>query len=346
MQNWNPTANSTVYDLATDGTYIYAAGQFSMMNVSARNGLACVSSTGSGGVQSWNPAANAGANFRAIYISGAKVYVGGTCSMIGATARTNFAVVDTDAVLQSLAPNPNGIVYDITGDATNLYVGGAFTNINSTSRNYLVSYLLSNNSLRTWDPVIVGSNVQGISLLSNKVYFGGQFTSVKASGRTNLAGVDNTNSTVLQAWNPSLNSTVYCVSAAANDIFAGGAFTETGINGKYNYLRGYDTGPVPGEVINPGEQTEFAKLRLSNATVDGILIYPNPSNNHFYIEMNSLSEKTRVEILDANMKMVLSDEITEGSIPKEINLSDMPAGMYFVIISNSNNRNVFKLMKE
>jgi len=346
LQSWNPTPNNVVFDLATDGTYIYAAGQFSMMNVSARNGLASMNATGTGAVQSWNPNANAGAAFRAIYISGAKVFVGGTCSMFGAAARTNFAVVDTDAVLQSFAPNPTSAVYDITGDATNLYVAGTFTMISSTARNYLVSYLLSNNTLRSWDPNIVGTNVQAVSLLTNKVYFGGNFTSVKTTARTSLASVDNSNSAVLQSWNPVLNSAVICVSASADDIFAGGTFSETGLSTKYNYFRGYDTGPAPLVETPAGEN--YSALRSDNTSATEINIYPNPFNDHFFIEMNGASGKTHIEIFNSSVQVVRRDEINEMNniIRKEYNFENLPAGLYFVNFTNSDFSKVVKVIKE
>lgn len=61
-------------------------------------------------------------------------------------------------------------------------------------------------------------------------------------------------------------------------------------------------------------------------------VYPNPSNNLIYVELENKNSKHLIELLDLSGRVVLSDEITTGKYT--IEKGQLKAGTYIVKVSN------------
>jgi uncharacterized repeat protein (TIGR01451 family) len=84
--------------------------------------------------------------------------------------------------------------------------------------------------------------------------------------------------------------------------------------------------------------TEFVSL-LSTSSFDpsNFLIYPNPANSYFQIELNNSNEKLKnVEIIDVLGKIIKNVD-QPNTNQQTINVSDLSKGIYFVKILLENN---------
>lgn len=85
-----------------------------------------------------------------------------------------------------------------------------------------------------------------------------------------------------------------------------------------------------------------------NNNVNEITIAPNPSNGLFTITCNNPgNESIRVEVIDITGRVRTMQSIEPGTISKNINLQELPAGVYFARFIYSNGATeVKKLIKE
>lgn len=77
---------------------------------------------------------------------------------------------------------------------------------------------------------------------------------------------------------------------------------------------------------------------------DGFTIYPNPNRGIFTISLkNSLTESTEVTITDMLGRQVHSTFINAGTLNKDIDLENMGAGMYQVVLNSGFHTATFKI---
>ena len=130
------------------------------------------------------------------------IYAGGSFTQVrpsGArsgtqqTARSYVAAFNasTGALITSFNVKLNGRVYalSVSPDKSTLYVGGAFTTVNGTSRNRIAAITLSSGALNTSFNPNANAAVRSIEATSSTVYLGGDFTSMRGTSRTYLASV-------------------------------------------------------------------------------------------------------------------------------------------------------------
>lgn len=84
--------------------------------------------------------------------------------------------------------------------------------------------------------------------------------------------------------------------------------------------------------------------------VGNILVYPNPGQDMFYIEMDDLKSSKNVTFRVYNTigQIVYRDEIkiADGLLKKQINLSHLGSGMYIISISQDNKQETVKVIKQ
>jgi len=123
---WNPSTNGTVLAMVTDGTTIYLAGSFTLVNATSRPRLAAVDTAGT--LLSWSPGANAVVD--ALHLVGTTMYVGGAFTTFGGAARSHLGAATTAGELLAWDPNANDRVKAITSVSSgNVVVGGLFTEV-------------------------------------------------------------------------------------------------------------------------------------------------------------------------------------------------------------------------
>ena len=186
-----PATNGTVYATYVQDGVLYIAGDFSIVGITVRNGLAAIDTVTRTVVSGWAPDLGAGGVGRVLLPSadGKSLYVGGS-----------FATVGTD---------PHNLVTEI--------------DIDPSSANYGMA--------RSWDPAMMGTAVYALALSTDGsvVYAGGDYSQVGASARTNLAAIDRV-SALATPWVPDPNGIVHnlLASPAGDRLYAGGDFSIIG----------------------------------------------------------------------------------------------------------------------
>ncbi|MDQ3947074.1 MAG: hypothetical protein M3357_18330 [Actinomycetota bacterium] len=272
VKSWNPNANGTVLALApsSDGTKIFAGGDFTTVGGKSRARLAKISSS-SNSISSWNPGASS--TVRALLVKSSRLYLGGTFSTVKGVTVDRLAAVSTSSgdVKTDFKPRPNAGVRALTlsPDRTRLYVAGSFTSIGGSARRYLAAVSPSSGSARSWAPnpdwfayslaassdgsVFAGGagtggrvaawsssgsrtwektldgDANAVTVTGNALYVGGHFHAVGGQSREKLAAFDPATG-VLDAWNPGADSIagIYTVHAGPDRLSVGGDFSTIG----------------------------------------------------------------------------------------------------------------------
>ncbi|KAB1155085.1 T9SS type A sorting domain-containing protein [Flavobacterium luteum] len=109
----------------------------------------------------------------------------------------------------------------------------------------------------------------------------------------------------------------------------------------------------PSGVIDPGvehssfgtKSASFATLGTENfASLDKISIYPNPSNGIFTISKNSIIQITKIKIFDTNAKLLKEIKSDANNQENAIDLSSFTKGIYFMEISNKEDKIIKKII--
>lgn len=75
-----------------------------------------------------------------------------------------------------------------------------------------------------------------------------------------------------------------------------------------------------------------------------IKVYPNPSNGQFNIRINNYSGKVKIQVVDINGRLVLTND-TDFNVEKMIDLNQFQAGIYLLKITGDNLNYTQKLIK-
>jgi hypothetical protein len=229
LTTWNPGADNDVYALALSGSTIYVAGEFATLGGMPRDFVGAVDTAG--GLSAWNPDAD-GPVF-ALAVTGDAVYMGGSFDGFGPVPSAHaklaaFSLAAGSSVGAPLAWNPsaNSVVRAIAVSGTNVYVGGDFTQLNSTARNHIGALTVSSATLvASWDPNITGTTVNALAATSDTLYAGGVFTTVGATARTNFVALSTAAPAVLGGLDVNSNGPVYSLLLANSLLYIGGDFT-------------------------------------------------------------------------------------------------------------------------
>jgi len=141
VPNWAPNVDNHINTLDIDQGVLYVGGNFTGIDGTVRNRLASIN-TADGSLTTWNPDAGVAGGVSAIMVDAntSTVYVGGGFTTIGGQARSGVAAIDNlGNVLSNWIPTISGggvnaIAVDVPFRAA-VYMGGAFTGVNDTSRN-------------------------------------------------------------------------------------------------------------------------------------------------------------------------------------------------------------------
>jgi len=86
-------------------------------------------------------------------------------------------------------------------------------------------------------------------------------------------------------------------------------------------------------------------LNIMEHNDDFVKVFPIPTTDKIFIDLNNLNRIKEISILDLNQKIVYNCLKPEkGTI--ELNISNIDSGIYFVLIESENNKVVKKIIKE
>jgi hypothetical protein len=122
----------------------------------------------------------------------------------------------------------NGEVRKIRFDTDTAIIGGAFSQIDGMSRNFMAKFNLSNNALMPF-AININSTVYDFCLKDTSMYLGGWFSSVNGVNRNGLAKINLYRGTVDAGFNISPNQNrVQCLDLHNNLLIIGGNFQSVG----------------------------------------------------------------------------------------------------------------------
>jgi hypothetical protein len=128
LTGWDPRAEATVNTVALSGGAVLAGGDFAMLNGYPRRNAAAIRADGSVD-PAWDPSPDNTVYAAAVSPDGATVYLGGTFTTVGTTAKTYLAAVNstTGALNPNWLKATNNTVRAIATSGDYVYAGGSFT---------------------------------------------------------------------------------------------------------------------------------------------------------------------------------------------------------------------------
>lgn len=85
---------------------------------------------------------------------------------------------------------------------------------------------------------------------------------------------------------------------------------------------------------------------ISSVNILGLNVAPNPFSQTVKISAGNLSGESEIVITDLLGKIIFSDKITGKYFNREIDLSALTEGMYFVTVKNGKNQSVARIIKQ
>jgi hypothetical protein len=112
--------------------------------------------------------------------------------------------------------------------------------------------------------------------------------------------------------------------------------------------------PQPGLSYYRLKQTDhdgkYTFSKIISLTINPVLtkasIYPVPAKNTIMINFGTIINKGEIKIYSADMKLVRRDKINGPSMTKEMNISNLPGGIYFILYAHSTTVETLRFIKE
>jgi hypothetical protein len=264
-------ANGRIWSIVAAGDTVYLGGAFTQVTDTdgktyQRNNLAAIDATTGRLLQSWNPNAtnsSGTSKVRAMALSsdGTRLFVGGTFSRVGGTARGRLAAVDpiTGALVGGWnAGNVEGSVWALAASADRLYVGGDFTAVNGQARERLAAVSSSTGTLDdAWKPRAYRgdgneSTVRALHLSADGtlLYAGGFFNHVSDVRTGKLAAINAITGTLNTTFRPNQDDVVLCMEVSGSDVYVGTGDPLEGIE-SFGGTTGQQRWSVPGGHPDP-----------------------------------------------------------------------------------------------
>lgn len=111
-----------------------------------------------------------------------------------------------------------------------------------------------------------------------------------------------------------------------------------------------DNDTTGGAFLNDAAAYIFKNSLLASLVVensfedDALVVYPNPTNGNFSIDLGAVYQSSEISIRDISGKLIDSRTIAQSQV---LNLSlDQPAGIYIISVQAANKRAVIRLVKQ
>ena len=145
-----------------------------------------------------------------------------------------FRVLPNGSIDPAWVVRPNGIIMALAVAGDELYLAGAFTEINDASRRGLARLSVVTGELSEWNPndgstVSPGLSFRALAVVDDALYVGGNFTQVGITSRMGLAKIDRQTGDLDLTFNPAVTGTVEAIRSDNVALFVAGAFSA--ING-------------------------------------------------------------------------------------------------------------------
>jgi hypothetical protein len=224
------------------------------------------------------------------------------------------------------------------------------------NRNALAQLDIATGFATSWNPNVgywfPGSAglVKTMVLNGNRLYIGGKFYIVNGGiRRSNLASIDifsgGPTNFIAHAGGPDATVSVNCIAVDPGKIYVGGNFLD--LQGRANDNFGiFGTGVQQRSSTNELITTQPVLPTHGDKTVS---LYPNPASDHVMLVITSpLSQKVKMTIIDINGRIVKEDicRLENGSNRVRISVTNLPAGIYTMILANGITNERLKFVKQ
>lgn len=234
LGGWNPKAvggQVAALALSPDAGTLYVGGTFTSIKGQPRAGLASFA-TATNSLTSWAPTVTGGGVVTiAPSTDGSTVFVGGSFTGIGGTARSHVAALDpaTGAVSSSWNPGADGQVLSLLATGSAVYAGGTFASLGGSPRANVGAVDPATGAPVVWTGTGTNGTVRALGLVGTDLAIGGTFSSLDGEGRSNLGTVDTSTGEV-KTWSPAPDGAVtsLLVDGGGATVFAGGDFLSAG----------------------------------------------------------------------------------------------------------------------
>lgn len=345
--NWDyPIAqppNGPVYNLTVHNNELYAAGMFTKFGNTTCNYVAKFDGV------SWQPVGDftkyiksysPPARVQAVQWYKNELYLGGSF-LDSAGRNTNIVKFDgTKWTTVGTGINEGfAWVNRMTVFKNELYLGGYFSKTAEIPSSSLVKW--NGTSFKPYGTYQFseGTTIMGLLPHKDKLYISGNFHQLGNFNAFNSMFLDTISGCAVSGlestFSHSLNTGITEIEFLGDSMVLGGW---------YKYL---DTLAVNNIGVMYNYQSNlnclYTSLKSINSENSNFSIYPNPFNNKFTINTNS-TEHYNLIITNTLGQVILNKKIIEQII--EFDLSTYPSGIYFVTVSEGDNRKVLKLIKE
>jgi hypothetical protein len=210
---------------------IYLGGRFTAVRPAGstsgsvtRNHAAALS-LATGQVLPWDP--NVNGTVQSLAVGNGRVYLGGSFSNVGGTARTRLAAVDatSGAVISGFNPRADGLVNSLALSGNTLYAGGSFLTLAGTARSHLAAVDATTGALSTtWAPA-ANDIVKAVDMAvdGSRVYVAGSFTTIDGASHRHVAALDPASGAPVASFSHGLSYAVVDMAVDASGVFIAGA---------------------------------------------------------------------------------------------------------------------------
>jgi hypothetical protein len=262
LAGFNATTNAQVRGVAAspDGTRIYIAGDFTVVNGQARHHIAALDPNGNL-LPGFAPDVNG--YVYSVVARGSGVYFGGSFTSVNGATRSRAAGVDTSGAVMAFAPAVNdGVVRAVamSPDGTKVLLGGSFSTVAGVASPGMAVVDSANGARGNWAATKVvydsGSSSAIFSLVSRGAV-------VYATGY-NYTGSGNLEGAVAMNWS---DGSVKWIEDCHGDSYSSVPFDDA----LYVVSHAHDCSSVVGGWSSPGAPTQWRRAQAFSQAATGVL---------------------------------------------------------------------------
>lgn len=191
--------------------------------------------------------------------------------------------------------------------------------------------------------------IRNVQKINDKIYITGNFENIEGIGSSTINPNQNTNFAVLEnnQWcikSPPFDNASYGVVKYNNDLFIYGAFRKCGADTIFGFAK-WNGGNTTVACSNTFTISHTYVGLNEKIIFDDIKIYPNPFTDKLTISSESFEDQNiQLKIINSiGQEVHMQNNLNDNN---EIDLSNLPKGLYFLTIENKSSNKTFKIIKQ